>query len=184
MKDSLLAGKQYYLRRLQKDDINERYLSWMNDPEVVKYLACGSGGQTIQSLIEYWQSKQNEYSYLLAIIDITNDMHIGNATVVCEQQGCSAELGMLIGEKDYWGKGCMYEVYGLLIGYAFGELGIKKVTLGAEGDNLPALITFRKLGFKFERTIKDSLFKNGRFIDVLRYVLSFDDYRAWKEKYG
>jgi hypothetical protein len=36
-----LAGSQVYLRPLERTDLNEHYLAWLNDPEVTRYLETG-----------------------------------------------------------------------------------------------------------------------------------------------
>ena len=183
MKNPFLIGRLYYLRFLERDDINERYLSWMNDKEVTKYLHLPSeeGPYTIEGLVDFLEKHQNENSYFFAIIDKNNDKHIGNVKLaVTDKTIGTAELGMLVGEKDYWGKSCMYDVYSILIDYAFNKLHIKIISLGADINNVAAIITFKKLGFSLKKITKKHYIRNGQYIDSVRFGLSFKDYCAQK----
>lgn len=65
----------------------------------------------------------------------------------------AATLGIIIGERDYWGRGYGTEAVGLLLDYAFGELGLEKVTLNTYEDNLRAQAAFLKAGFVEERRL-------------------------------
>jgi RimJ/RimL family protein N-acetyltransferase len=70
----------------------------------------------------------------------------------------------------------MFDVYGLLCEFAFNKLKVKKITLHSEVDNIAAIITFKKLGFKIEKTLKNHLFKNDRYINIIRFGYPYEDY--------
>ena len=177
IKNSFLVGKRHYLRILEYVDIGERYLSWMTDPEVTRYLAPIGQVHTLETLQKYWRQNQKENVKFLAIIDKNNDAHIGNVRFeIYDVSAGVAELGMIIGEKTYWGKSCMYDVYGMLIKYAFEELGLQKVTLGAEADHVASIITFKKLGFQVEKWAKNAYSKNERTVECIHFQLPLEDY--------
>ena len=45
-----VQGSRVYLRPLERDDLNARYLSWLNDPEVTRYLEVGTFPTTNRDL--------------------------------------------------------------------------------------------------------------------------------------
>jgi len=59
----------------------------------------------------------------------------------------TAELGILIGEQDCWGKGYGTEALYLLLDYAFSVLGLHNVMLATVGYNERALRAYRRVGF-------------------------------------
>ena len=59
----------------------------------------------------------------------------------------SATLGIIIGEKEYWGRGFGSEAIHALLDYAFGRLHLEKVRLHTFEDNLRARASFRNIGF-------------------------------------
>ncbi|MCS6868592.1 MAG: GNAT family N-acetyltransferase [Thermus sp.] len=59
-----------------------------------------------------------------------------------------ATLGILIGRKDRWGQGYGTEAVRAALGYAFGQLGLKRVRLRTFAHNLRARRAFQKAGFR------------------------------------
>lgn len=59
-----------------------------------------------------------------------------------------ATLGIIIGERDYWGRGYGTVVVGRMLEIAFEELGLTQVRLSTFEDNLRAQASFRKAGFR------------------------------------
>ncbi|MBF0523094.1 MAG: GNAT family N-acetyltransferase [Candidatus Omnitrophica bacterium] len=177
MEVPFLVGERYYLRKLTEEDINDRYLSWMQDPTVTEFLAPIHQPHTIESLKEYWRLNQRSNTYFLAIIDRETDTHIGNVRLdIYDSEKRFAELGMLVGEKAFWGKSCMYDVYGMLIEYGFVQLKLKGITVGAESSHIASIITFKKLGFKLQTKLENHYQKNGKSVDVFRFILEANDY--------
>lgn len=60
----------------------------------------------------------------------------------------SAELGILIGEPEYWGKGYGTEAVQLILEYGFSILNLHSVLLRTSGYNERAYKSYLKAGFK------------------------------------
>jgi diamine N-acetyltransferase len=60
----------------------------------------------------------------------------------------TAELGIMIGEQDCWGKGFGTETLYLVLDYAFSVLGLHNIMLSMAGYNERALRTYRRVGFR------------------------------------
>jgi len=55
MKHPFGVSQNLYLRALERSDINEDYLQWINDPEVTKYMATGTFPTNMEKLQDYYQ---------------------------------------------------------------------------------------------------------------------------------
>ncbi|HKD77138.1 MAG TPA: GNAT family protein [Ktedonobacterales bacterium] len=60
----------------------------------------------------------------------------------------TAEVGIMIGEQDCWGKGYGTEALYLLLDYAFSALGLHNIMLDTTSYNERALRTYRRVGFR------------------------------------
>lgn len=79
MKMPFIIGTQIYLRPLEHRDLNERYLSWLNDPGVSRYLESGIFPYTKDELERFYkQVTKSPDQVILAIVDKETDQHIGN----------------------------------------------------------------------------------------------------------
>jgi len=78
-----LSYKNYYLRTLTKKDVGEKYLRWVNDKEVTKYLEIKYNTYTHEVLLDYVSSFENtDTKFLFGVFTKEGDEHIGNATPV------------------------------------------------------------------------------------------------------
>lgn len=75
------------------------------------------------------------------------------------------ELGIGIGDRDYWSKGYGRESIGLLLEYAFVHRNLNKVCLSTHSENLRAMACYRASGFIEEGRLRSQLWSAGKFVD-------------------
>ena len=104
----------------------------------------------------------------LAICLKENDLHIGNIYLTgINYINRTAESHILIGDKDYWGKGYAREALLQLLKYGFNEHGLNRIEAHINADNPASLSMHTKCGYKKEGVLRKALYKNGRFKDVV-----------------
>lgn len=167
------------LRLLEPDDVGPAYLSWLNDPEVTRYLETGQFPSTKKEVQRYVERYQHSKTNLLfAIIDRVTHQHIGNVTLNhIHPIHRTADTGLMIGRKEFWGQGYASEAWGLLLDYAFQRLGLRKIIAGAVADNVASLVALKKLGFQVEGTLRQEVFVDGAYQDVVRLGLLREEFR-------
>lgn len=170
---TLLESDTFYLRNISLDDCNENYLSWMNDYEVNKYLESRFTNHSIDSLKDFVNSMNNsESNVLFAIIDKSSDKHIGNIKLGnIHPIHKYADIGLIIGDKNYWGKGIATKSINLVSEYAFNNLNLRKVLAGVYEENIGSIRAFEKCGFKKAYIKKDTYFFEGNYIDAIVFEL-------------
>ena len=67
-----------------------------------------------------------------------------------------AELGIMIGDKNYWGKGYGTDAVKLMLNYIFSETNLNRIYLHTLNWNDRAKQSFSKCGFKEVRKINKS----------------------------
>lgn len=80
-----------------------------------------------------------------------------------------ADLGIVIGDKSYWGKGVATEVVTALVSYAFGHLNISRINAEVEAGNIPMMKLLEKVGFKPDGLFESARLKNNERITVHRF---------------
>jgi len=159
-----IVGQKVILRPLIEEDFTSEYLRWLNDPEINRYSQRRSfplSWEDMKSYKEYF-SKNPQEGFILAIIEKNKKIHIGNIAVVNIQlvNHC-AEIAILIGNKDYWGKGYGAECMYLLTKHLFNYLNLNKVFAGSFN---PAFVRcVEKLGWIKEGEFKERIWSNGRY---------------------
>jgi dTDP-4-dehydrorhamnose reductase len=173
----MIKGERIYLRELEEEDATEEYLSWLNDPQIKKYLETPETNQVSQ-LVDYIKShKENKNSFLTGIFDKKNDMHLGNIKLEpIDWEKKEAMIGILIGNKAYWKRGIGIESVNLLVGYAFRELKLDRITLGVIPYNDRAIKCYEHVGFKFKERIPNCLRHDGKDYDNIIMELTKEEW--------
>ena len=172
MSEFLVEGPYIGLRRLTRADKSLEYLVWLNDPVVQEYTRR-RGRKVAKADLERFlenaeNSKQDQH---LAIILKESNKHIGNLSLLQEMyddpQSRNAELTIMVGDKNEWGKGYAQEAISIATKFVFENLGLHK--LWADSP-VPAFnVVMKKLGWTLEGTRREAFFVNGKFVDVLSW---------------
>jgi len=166
-----LKGKRIYLREVVVQDVSKRYLEWMKNPLIKKYIESRDENIKIDTLIQYVKEKQaDKNSIFLAIVLNQNDMHIGNIKLgPIDWYHRLADIGIIIGETEFWGQGYATEAVQLLSNYAFNVLNLHKLTAGCYEGNRSSARAFEKANFFLEATRPKHLYHEGKYQGLLLY---------------
>jgi [ribosomal protein S5]-alanine N-acetyltransferase len=169
MTNYFLLSNRIGLKKLTLNDVNLEYLSWINDKEVTKFLETGSFPTSLDELKDYVLNiSQNINDIFLGVFDIKDnkEKHIGNVKLTnINWIHRTAEFGIMIGDKNYWGKGYGREVTSTMVKYGFEALNLRKIYLGVFGSHNSAIYAYQKAGFEIESIMKEHLFLEGKYDD-------------------
>lgn len=166
----VIEGKQIVLRKLLVEDISDIYLAWMNDYEIVKYTESRHLKHTRESLADFISSVNNEHNYCLAIVDILSNKHIGNIKIGNIHPIYKyADIGLIIGDKNYTGKGIATEAIVLCVKFAFEQLHLHRLYAGIYDVNIGSIKAFEKAGFQKEGCEMGKYFFEGKWINSFIY---------------
>jgi RimJ/RimL family protein N-acetyltransferase len=180
-----ITGKLCYLRGLTPEDATVDYLHWINDFEVTRYLEAGRKPSTLDDLRDYIVSGQNDSTLVrFAICDKATHQHIGNITLrQIHPVHRRADLGMMIGAKDFWGKGYATEATFLTVDYGFRRLNLHSIWLGVLASNTAAIRAYQKVGFQIDGTDREAWWADGEFHNVHRMsILAREHFARLEEK--
>ena len=169
----MLKGERITLRAVERDDL-PRLLAFNNDIDVE--LAGGGDPPWPQSFARLAADFDrdtagggrdgNKDGVHFAIA--TGDEIIGICALFgVDPVGRTAELGIAIGDKAYWGQGYGREAVGLLVDYAFRLLNLRRVFLRVHGRNDRAIRAYRACGFVEEGRMRRHVWSNGNYDDLV-----------------
>jgi len=173
MNDHFLTGGKIYLRCLNFEDLDGNYIRWLNNAEVCNYNSHHVFPYCRENAESYIKNTSNSRNTLvLAIVLIENDFHIGNISLQnIDYINRSAEIAILIGEKDCWGKGYSKEAANLIIKHGFMELNLHRIYCGTSFDNISMQKLALSLGMIEEGRRRAALFKHNKYVDIIEYGL-------------
>lgn len=146
--------ERFLLRELTIGDVSSRYLEWLSDFEAKKWIAAAVATKRLSDLRQYVLERVERDDILfLGIFEKTNGLHIGN--IKFEPLDIThgyAVMGMLIGDREWRGKGVAEEVIQHSAAWVQHTWGIREILLGVAKDNHAAIGAYEKAGFKREQT--------------------------------
>lgn len=171
----VLETENFRLRTLTPEDASERYVGWLNDPEVNRYIEARHGTQTRETLRRYIERHDNVTSFVFGVF-ANEGQHIGNYSLVVEPEHERGTLGVLIGAREFWGRGVVLETRAPVLDFAFRPLGLFKVCGGCYANNMPAIYNYRRQGWKPDGIRKNHAVCDGEWVDVVHFAMFRDDW--------
>ncbi len=165
-----LEGKKCYLVPFEESHLrSEDYFRWLRDYEVVKtinrleYVRPVSFAEVKEYCEKVMRSPSDVF---LAIHSREEDRFIGTIrSSRIDRVNRTADVGILIGDREYWGRGIATDAIAALSTYLFERLGMRKLTAGLMRVNPAMLRVFEKLGFRQEGVFRKQDFFEGDYVD-------------------
>lgn len=167
----VITTNRLLLEPLGLNHCTEKYLGWLNDPSVYAYLET-RGNQTLELLKAFIEKQVNNKIYIWAVTIKDGKQHIGNIKIdpINSIHGFG-EYGILMGDKEQWGKGYAKEASLAVINYFFEIKKLRKINLGVVKDNIAAVKLYQNMGFEIEGVFKKQVVYDGVYHDIIRMAL-------------
>jgi RimJ/RimL family protein N-acetyltransferase len=153
----------------------ENALHWLNDPAVVACLDqfCGVTRRQEEAFFEHATTRRDADLHW-AILD-PDGRHVGFIGLhQIDWRNRSASGGIVLGERDAWGKGFATDAVRTRTRFAFDQLGLHRI----EGHTInPAMRrVYEKCGYRHEGTARQKRWRDGAWRDVALYAILDVDY--------
>lgn len=156
MKKIVLKGSRLTLRPIKISDA-PNFVRWFRDERVVLYLGESMYKITLAKEKEYIRKIQRKKDEFLFSIIAKDGHHIGSTALRLNPLNKRAGLGLVIGDKEYWGQGYAGECIKILGGYLFKKLKYNRFELNVVVTNKRAIAAYKKAGFKKEGRLRRHL---------------------------
>ena len=163
-----LQGQRVLLRDLCLDDVTDRYVEWMNNPQVNRYMESRFQIHTVETLSLQLNMFHDRGDHLFAIIEKSTGIHIGNLKIgEVNRYHQTADIGLMIGDPTCWGKGYASEAIQLGTNHAYQSGLISRLICGSYVSNIGSISAFIKSGYKIEGTKIGHVLFEGRREDCV-----------------
>ena len=170
-----LTGKKCYLSPIDENDA-EKFTEWLNDLEVTQYLTllypqvinAGKEREFLEKL-----AKEHNYS----IVDIETNELLGSCGFAnLNNLNQTGEVGIFIGNKNFWNKGYGTEALSLLLDFGFKVLNLHNISLTAVSFNSRAIKVYEKIGFKVIGKRRESILRGKERFDMVYMDILYNEF--------
>jgi len=162
----VIEGERVLLRRMSRGDAAD-VVRMRAEPEVQAQL-FSARPPTIEEHLRWLadtEARGDRHEFM--IVERASGKSVGTIGLShIDRVNRRAEYGVLLGEPGARCKGLAAEASRLLLGFAFGTLGLRRVYLHVFARNADALRLYRRVGFQPEGVLRQHVRKGDEFLDV------------------
>lgn len=176
----MIYGDRVRLRAIEHSDVPTFY-EWMNDPEIRQYLLLYEPMSRIKESdwVESLRERKDDFVYAVEARTDTDWLHIGNVGLHrVDWKNRTGLFGIVLGVKEYWGRGYGPDACRAMLRWAFDELNLQRVELEVFDYNPRAKRCYEKVGFKQEGVRRKAFYHAGQYHDTYPMGILKDEFRA------
>lgn len=137
----IIKSKNIIIKKFKTSEIDAKFLNNLNNPILFKFSRHKNVKHTLRSSIKYIKSLPKDSIYLSIKLKKKNEI-IGSMTINFQKNFLSADIGILINSKKYFGKGYGLESWINTVNFLSDKVKIRKIIGGCEKNNFSMLKLF------------------------------------------
>jgi len=166
----MIFGSHIRLRAIEKRDLPD-FIRWINDPQVrenLKHYHPISMGQEENWYADVLNRPADTHPLSIEIEQDGDWVLIGNVGFMrINHHDRSAEIGIMIGEKQYWNKGHGTQAMRLMLDHGFKDHNFHRIYLHVYASNPRAIRCYEKAGYQIEGRLRQARYLSGTYQDVV-----------------
>jgi RimJ/RimL family protein N-acetyltransferase len=167
----MIEGDRVRLRTIERGDLQTLH-GWLNDEPLMTWARFSPDHMVSVSALEKEYERElagEEHERTTYVIE---ERASGKAIGWCvmrtwDRKHVNTNVGVGLGEKEFWGKGYGTEAMNLLLTIAFDHQRWHRAELWTLAENERAVRSFEKCGFRTEGREREAAYYNGAYHDIL-----------------
>ena len=164
---------------MREEDISDKYIAWAKDPELMEGLNTPARSLNRTQLQRYIKTFDNRTKFHLGVFSQPENLHIGFFTIYVDNKNRSAQTNVVIGDRDYWGKGVVLEARAAIIDFLFEIVKVEKIWGTPYERNFPSIFNYKAQGFTCEGVLRKHMVNvKGQRVDQYIFGLLREEWLA------
>lgn len=156
-----------YLRELQEEDIDDRYIGWFDDKAHIRfYSGSGKAFDRQSVLARFRASRATGNDHEFGVFDAETDLCFGNVRIgPVDLRNLTSDLVTLIGDPAYLGRGLASAAIRVGNRIAFEVLGIRKLHSGMYAANVGSIKAYTRADWVVDGCLPGHYLVDGEPMD-------------------
>jgi len=161
-----------------ENHLNEKYISWLNDKDVVRYSEQRHFQHSLESCRKYYEHQILSDNYFLAIELVGKEnRHVGNIGLNVNKMNNILDLSIIVGDKTVWGSGVGTRAWRLALNGIFNNLKFRMVTAGTMELNESMIKLMKRSGMKIECILPDRFIFDDKYVGMVIASITKDNFK-------
>ncbi len=169
-----IESENLILRQFSYNDNKDMLDYWVSDPDIQLMYSepIYTTEEEVKELLDkYITSYSQDSYYRWAIIEKSTQICIGQiAFFLVDSKNHFGEIEYCIGSQ-FQRKGYASEAVKAILKYGFEKINFHKIQVCHKENNIASQGVIRKAGFKYEGTLRDYFYMDGKYVSRLYYSL-------------
>jgi [ribosomal protein S5]-alanine N-acetyltransferase len=152
------------LNKITESDLTDRVMDWFQDEELMRYYTNSKKIITKSTLLDHLKKGQEDAtSFTYGIFDCSNGKMLGTIKLgPINHNHRISDLVVLIGDREYHGKGLAIDAIQLGCEIAFNDFDIRKLFGGMYASNVNSVKSYLRAGWVIEGILKGHYYNNNK----------------------
>jgi RimJ/RimL family protein N-acetyltransferase len=174
----MLKGEKVLLRPTNPDDIAKQH-EFNQELELYGLDSDVPHVNPLESAQAFYESRIKPDENIAHFAIETDGKYIGFCALYgLQNRHGNLELGITIGDRDYWGRGYGRDTIKLLLNYAFHYLGARRIALTTNVKNERAIRCYLACGFVEEGRPRKAVWIEGEYVDLVNMSILRDEWKT------
>ena len=178
----MLKGKKVLLRPMKQEDIVRQH-EFNQDPELYALDSTYPRVSPLESAQAFYESRTKFDENIAPFAIEAEGKYIGYCSLMdLRNPHGNLELGIMIGDREYWGRGYGRDAVRLLLDYGFRHLGARRIALTTHAKNERAIRCYLACGFVEEGRPRKVVWIEGEYTDLVNMSILREEWQGCSPK--
>src|SRR3990172_127929 len=174
----MLKGKKVLLRPMKQEDIVRQH-EFNQDPELYALDSTYPRVSPLESAQAFYESRTRFDENIAPFAIEADEKYIGYCSLMdLRNPHGNLELGIMIGDREYWGRGYGRDAVRLLLDYGFRHLGARRIALTTHAKNERAIRCYLACGFVEEGRPRKVVWIEGEYTDLVNMSILREEWQS------
>lgn len=178
----MLKGNRVLLRPMKPEDIPRQH-EFNQDVELYGLDSSYPRVSPFEKAQAFYQERTKFDENIAPFAIEADGQYIGYCSLMhLQNRYGNLELGILIGDREYWGRGYGREAIKLLLDYGFRYLGARRIDLTTHAKNERAIRCYLACGFVEEGRPRKVIWIEGEYVDLVNMSILYEEWQAMVDR--
>jgi RimJ/RimL family protein N-acetyltransferase len=174
----MIKGNRILLRPMKQEDIVRQH-EFNQDLELYGLDSTYPSVSSLEKAQAFYEERVKISENFAPFAIEADDKYIGYCSLMhLQNRYGNVELGIMIGDRTYWGRGYGREVVKLLLEYGFRYLGARRIDLTTHAKNERAIRCYLSCGFVEEGRPRKVVWIEGEYVDLVNMSILYEEWQA------